>query len=248
MPDTTYSIEVAATDWRIGSLVAQVRDFNNPNAVIAGTSPAIVGGSAALADGSDASFARITNQTLNAAPNGNMAHGLFPGIPDSMVPQAVKDAYANVIAGTSGWSVTVQNKNRTRAITDVGSANQVGTEVHNSRVNGSPRYVPNATSAPLALTTSETFNFPVGTAANFGVHAQMRASGVILLTPVGRPTAPSSATLRVMEWAWVVNWTVTSPDIAPVTRRYPRDDGRGMSSAPRLFPPSRSARMVGGYQ
>lgn len=33
-----------------------------------------------------------------------------------------------------------------------------------------------------------------------------------------------------------------------VIRRYPRDDGRGMSSAPRLFPPTKAARVFGGYQ
>jgi len=33
-----------------------------------------------------------------------------------------------------------------------------------------------------------------------------------------------------------------------VIRRYPRDDGRGMSSAPRLFPPTKANRVFGGYQ
>lgn len=31
-------------------------------------------------------------------------------------------------------------------------------------------------------------------------------------------------------------------------RQYPRDDGRGLSSAPRLFPPPKGQRLVGGYQ
>lgn len=34
----------------------------------------------------------------------------------------------------------------------------------------------------------------------------------------------------------------------PVTRLYPRDDGRGMSSAPRVWPPSRANRIIGGFQ
>lgn len=31
-------------------------------------------------------------------------------------------------------------------------------------------------------------------------------------------------------------------------RQYPRDDGAGLSSAPRLFPPPKGQRLVGGYQ
>ena len=35
----------------------------------------------------------------------------------------------------------------------------------------------------------------------------------------------------------------------PVVRQYPRDDGAGLSAAPRLFPPpKRRQRVVGGYQ
>jgi len=32
-----------------------------------------------------------------------------------------------------------------------------------------------------------------------------------------------------------------------VTRQYPRDDGRGVSSAPRLYPPVKANRLAGGY-
>lgn len=35
----------------------------------------------------------------------------------------------------------------------------------------------------------------------------------------------------------------------PVVRLYPRDDGRGMSSAPRIWPPAKGrSRVIGGYQ
>lgn len=34
----------------------------------------------------------------------------------------------------------------------------------------------------------------------------------------------------------------------PVVRQWPRDDGRGWSSAPRLYPPTKATRAVGGYQ
>jgi len=34
---------------------------------------------------------------------------------------------------------------------------------------------------------------------------------------------------------------------APVIRQNPRDDARGLSSAPRLYPPSKSRRLFGGY-
>jgi hypothetical protein len=39
----------------------------------------------------------------------------------------------------------------------------------------------------------------------------------------------------------------TSIVVPPVTRLYPRDDGRGLSSAPRRYPLPRSSRRVGGY-
>lgn len=35
---------------------------------------------------------------------------------------------------------------------------------------------------------------------------------------------------------------------APAVRLYPRDDGRGMSSAPRIWPMPKSNRIIGGYQ
>lgn len=37
-------------------------------------------------------------------------------------------------------------------------------------------------------------------------------------------------------------------DSLPVTRLHPRDDGRGLSSAPRIHPPPKARRIVGGYQ
>jgi hypothetical protein len=40
-------------------------------------------------------------------------------------------------------------------------------------------------------------------------------------------------------WLW---W-----DGGPAVRLYPRDDGRGMSSAPRLWPPQKNRRIIGGY-
>lgn len=54
-------------------------------------------------------------------------------------------------------------------------------------------------------------------------------------------------------WVFNVNvnqiraWTWVRDDVTPV-RLYPRDDGRGMSSAPRLWPPAKGrSRVIGGY-
>ncbi|WP_182377902.1 hypothetical protein [Nocardioides sp. WS12] len=35
--------------------------------------------------------------------------------------------------------------------------------------------------------------------------------------------------------------------VAPAVRLFPRDDGRGMSSAPRIWPPPKANRVIGGY-
>lgn len=49
--------------------------------------------------------------------------------------------------------------------------------------------------------------------------------------------------------ALVDNLFVWIVDLGPVVRMYPRDDGRGMSSAPRIYPvPKGRSRIVGGYQ
>lgn len=39
-----------------------------------------------------------------------------------------------------------------------------------------------------------------------------------------------------------------APTVAPVCRLYPRDDGRGLSSAPRIYPMQRAGRIVGGHR
>lgn len=38
------------------------------------------------------------------------------------------------------------------------------------------------------------------------------------------------------------------PLVKPATRQYPREDGTGHSSAPRLYPPPKSQRVIGGHQ
>lgn len=49
------------------------------------------------------------------------------------------------------------------------------------------------------------------------------------------------------DWTW---FDFPLPSETPVVRRYPRDDGRGLSAAPRLHPLPRSTdrRVVGGIQ
>lgn len=47
---------------------------------------------------------------------------------------------------------------------------------------------------------------------------------------------------------WIDELSLTTPDLGRPTRLYPRDDGRGLSSAPRRYPTPRSTRLVGGHQ
>lgn len=49
-------------------------------------------------------------------------------------------------------------------------------------------------------------------------------------------------TFRSPRYRW--HWIEIS---TPVVRQWPRDDARGVSSAPRLWPPSKSRRLAGGY-
>ena len=55
--------------------------------------------------------------------------------------------------------------------------------------------------------------------------------------------------LRVYEIVASGEGEVTPPPTTlTVVRQYPRDDGLGLSSAPRLYPASKARRLVGGYQ
>jgi len=49
-------------------------------------------------------------------------------------------------------------------------------------------------------------------------------------------------------WRAVMLAAADRAEVLEVVRQYPRDDGRGLSSAPRLYPPPRARRRVGGYQ
>lgn len=44
-----------------------------------------------------------------------------------------------------------------------------------------------------------------------------------------------------------VRYLTTTPTVTTVVRQWPRDDIRGVSSAPRVWPPTRSIRIAGGY-
>lgn len=50
-------------------------------------------------------------------------------------------------------------------------------------------------------------------------------------------------TIHIYELSFV--YTTGAP---PVARLWPRDDGRGISSAPRIVPPPKANRIIGGYQ
>lgn len=68
------------------------------------------------------------------------------------------------------------------------------------------------------------------------------SSGFFLSTVDGQEDDNESAELLVDHIA------VWLEGVAPVVRLFPRDDGRGMSSAPRIWPPSASQRVIGGLQ
>jgi hypothetical protein len=60
----------------------------------------------------------------------------------------------------------------------------------------------------------------------------------IELAIIGRQFVGASAYIDDLSWS-------AAP---PVIRKFPRDDGLGLSSASRIFPPPKSGRIVGGYQ
>lgn len=75
----------------------------------------------------------------------------------------------------------------------------------------------------------------------------------------GSVTAPADGNFSAFTWtAYAQNspaqmvvddvWLWWRDLDGPVVRLYPRDDGRGMSSAPRIFPLPKSGRIIGGHQ
>jgi hypothetical protein len=61
-------------------------------------------------------------------------------------------------------------------------------------------------------------------------------------------TGSGACDFRIYEMALTAIWDEsTAAAIAPVVRRFPRDDARGLGSANRLHPPVRAGRIVGGF-
>lgn len=66
-------------------------------------------------------------------------------------------------------------------------------------------------------------------------------------SPSIRPAENSN--VNANEWrADVFGLIGTGIEVKGVTRQHPRDDGRGHSSGPRLYPPTKAQRIFGGYQ
>ena len=61
-------------------------------------------------------------------------------------------------------------------------------------------------------------------------------------------TSIDAGTYLVRTYELSLEFTYGASALAtPVTRLYPRDDALGLGSAPRLYPPPRRGRIVGGY-
>lgn len=64
----------------------------------------------------------------------------------------------------------------------------------------------------------------------------------------GVPVPPGDPSINRVAMIHEVYLELVLSGLPPVVRKYPRDDGRGHSSASRLYPPVKAARIVGGYQ
>lgn len=74
------------------------------------------------------------------------------------------------------------------------------------------------------------------------------ASGTTPVLPIASEGYGINVDCRAVDGELLVDdaFDITGP--GPVVRLFPRDDGRGMSSAPRIWPPSASQRVIGGLQ
>lgn len=108
----------------------------------------------------------------------------------------------------------------------------------------------------LIHSTSIIFDQWLYLSIDYAGHWEFGDAGGIIWSGVETPPATDlpvqylwSASARLNGGITLVDdlW-VTSGPTGPAVRLYPRDDGRGMSSAPRIHPAPRSGRIIGGYQ
>lgn len=65
---------------------------------------------------------------------------------------------------------------------------------------------------------------------------------------VADPIPPGSFAIDGTDPQWAAATLGLRVTATPATRQFPRDDGAGLSAGPRIHPPPRSRRTVGGYQ
>lgn len=82
---------------------------------------------------------------------------------------------------------------------------------------------------------------PVSDAATLLADPRIRLT---MINPLGVTDTGKSILDLIEVW---VDVTYEAGALFPVTRQYPRDDARGFGSAPRIYPPPRAGRIVGGY-
>lgn len=206
--------------------------------------PALVGGSGALSDESDDTYAEgwLCNRPpggVSGGITGSAITGIFAAQPDavSATPVNIRLATANEQNATEGWiSILALN-------------HATGLQFASTEVLVSPgeRVVVTADFAAEGTLFFDTLRT-----------AGVRIVAIRLQTPGNEPPADYKLTVYRM-WMDVTisgdgfptdDGTGTTPSGGNqfVTRLYPRDDGRGLSSAARIHPPTKARRKVGGYR
>lgn len=207
---------------------------------------ALVGGGDAVADDSDATYAQVSargifqdnqiqhrwdflrgtlDKTLLASTLAEASASGAPTVSRQLVIRLAFPNWSSAIHGTSAPAPRFCTNNTTWAFISFGPPASNRTGVYESAAGLSQTLVNDI------VADGQGFFHPY----NFAQYLDhTKPNGGSLVAQIYR------ASVRV---AW------TPPDLTkPVARLYPRDDGRGASSAPRMVPTPRAARLVSGHQ
>lgn len=198
----------------------------------------LVGGATCWSDGSDATYARMV-ATKAAGVGGSRRFDYAVAAPPSFPPARPAE-----VPGTATRSAPVVYYRAKRGQVNSGTGTDTPQE-----------YVTYGTTTASNLVNGSN---PIGVGPPDGAGIQQFAilawppPGSTFVHTINYAPADPGGGATSAEWLVYAMWTEytwTWTDLTkPVARLYPRDDGKGASSAPRMVPPPRAARLVGGHQ